>query len=285
MFEFRKLVLVLLTIMTISCEDVIEVETPITPPRLTIDALVRVNKDNPTTKISVKASTTSSFFENVEPTKLDQVVVTNPDYIPTSPLDEQALTLSEVSPGVYEGEKNTVFFTEGELQLAIEHDGQRYLAVTSFAPGAKIDTIEQGDNSLFSENDKEIIISFTDDGELDNFYLFDFGRGEYLVTEDEFYQGQTFIFSYFIEDEGNRKVDIALLGVDKPFYNYMNQLIVQAGGDQGPFQTPSATVRGNIINITDIDTTGSFDNVENPNNFALGYFAVCETSEASIILE
>ncbi len=285
MFDLKKLVLVLLTFMTISCEDVIEVETPSTPPRLTIDALVRVNKDIATTKISVKAGTTSSFFEDVEPTKLDQVVVFNPDYIPTSALDEGALTLSEVSPGVYEGEKNTKFFTEGELQLAIEHDGQSYLALTSFASGAKIDTIEQGDNSLFSENDKEIIISFTDDGEIDNFYLFDFGRGDYLVTEDKFYQGQTFTFSYFVEDGAGRKVDVALLGVDKPFYDYMDQLIVQAGGNQGPFQTPSATVRGNIINITDIDTTGSFDTIENSNNFALGYFAICETFETSIILE
>ena len=285
MFDLKKLVLVLLTFMTISCEDVIEVETPSTPPRLTIDALVRVNKDIATTKISVKAGTTSSFFEDVEPTKLDQVVVFNPDYIPTSALDEGALTLSEVSPGVYEGEKNTKFFTEGELQLAIEHDGQSYLALTSFASGAKIDTIEQGDNSLFSENDKEIIISFTDDGEIENYYLFDFGRGEYLVTEDKFYQGQTFTFSYFIEDDANRKVDISLLGVDKPFYDYMDQLIVQAEGNQGPFQTPSATVRGNIINITDIDTTGSLDTIENSNNFALGYFAVCETFETSIILK
>ena len=88
-----------------------------------------------------------------------------------------------------------------------------------------------------------------------------------------------------IEDDANRKVDISLLGVDKPFYDYMDQLIVQAEGNQGPFQTPSATVRGNIINITDIDTTGSLDTIENSNNFALGYFAVCETFETSIILK
>jgi hypothetical protein len=174
---------------------------------------------------------------------------------------------------------------EGELQLAIEHEGQRYLALTRYARSASFDDIAQGDNKLFSENDKEIKISFSDDGEINNYYLFDFGRGDYLVTEDEFYQGQTFSFSYFIEDGVGRKVEVSLLGVDEPFYNYMNQLIVQAGGDQGPFQTPSATVRGNIINVTGIDNINSFDNVENSNNFALGYFAVCETFETSIILE
>lgn len=286
MFELRKLfILLVLTSLSFSCEDVIEVDTPTTPPRLTIDALVRVDSNNPTTKITVKAGVTSSFFADVEPTSLDQVVLLNPDYIPTSASDAPAVTLTEVAPGIYEGEKDTKFFTEGELQLALEHDGQRYLAMTRYASSSRIDNIEQGDNSLFSENDKEIKISFSDDGSINNFYLFDFGRGDYLVTEDEFYQGQTFSFSYFIEDGVGRIVDVALLGVDEPFYNYMNQLIVQAGGNQGPFQTTAATVRGNIINITDIDNINSFDNVENSNNFALGYFAVCETFETSIVLE
>ncbi|MFS4448567.1 DUF4249 family protein [Maribacter sp. 2307UL18-2] len=285
MNDLRKLLFCFLAGLIFSCEDVIEVDTPSSPPRLTIDALVRIDSSQPTTTISVKAGVTSSFFVEVEPTDLNQIFLINPDYVPTSPLDERSIPLTEVAPGVYEGTKNTTFFTEGELQLVIEHEGQRYLALTRYAPSARIDSIEQGDNSLFSENDKEIKISFSDDGAIDNFYLFDFGRGDYLVTEDEFYQGQSFNFSYFIEDGAGRKVDIALLGVDEPFYNYMNQLIVQAGGDQGPFQTPAATVRGNIINVTDIDNIDSFDNVENSDNFALGYFAVCETFESTIILE
>jgi hypothetical protein len=53
----------------------------------------------------------------------------------------------------------------------------------------------------------------------------------------------------------------------------MNQLIVQSGGDQGPFQTPAATVRGNIINTNNLD------------NFALGYFAVCQEYVETIVLE
>ncbi len=286
MIELKRTFFLLFFIcLSFSCEDVIDVETPNTPTRLTIDALVRIDTEDPTTKITVRAGVTSSFFTDVEPTTLDQISVINPDYVPASPLDERVITLIEVAPGEYQGEKNTKFFTEGELQLIIEHEGQRYLALTRYARSSRIANIEQGDNMLFSENDKEIKISFSDDGEIDNFYLFDFGRGDYLVTEDEFYQGQSFGFSYFIEATEGRKVDVALLGVDEQFYNYMNQLIVQAGGDQGPFQTPSATVRGNIINVTNIDNINSFDNVEDSNNFALGYFAVCETFETSIVLE
>ena len=53
----------------------------------------------------------------------------------------------------------------------------------------------------------------------------------------------------------------------------MNQLIVQSGGDQGPFQTPAATVKGNIINTTNAD------------NFALGYFAIGQVFNDTLIIE
>ena len=36
-----------------------------------------------------------------------------------------------------------------------------------------IDNIEQGYNTLFGGDEKEVIISFTDNEEQDNFYLFD----------------------------------------------------------------------------------------------------------------
>ena len=37
-----------------------------------------------------------------------------------------------------------------------------------------LDNIEQGDDTLFDENETEIIVTFTDDGSRDDFYLFDF---------------------------------------------------------------------------------------------------------------
>jgi len=276
-----------MALLFVGCEDVVEIEVPQTPPRLSIDGLVRLDASQAITTVQIKASLTSSFFENVTPAELNSISIINPDYEPTSPLDSQALGLVEVAPGIYEGSKGTIFFTEGELQLAIEHEDQRYLALTRFIPSSPIISLEQGDGTLFSGNETEIEVTFTDDVDRDDFYLVDLDFGDYLVTEDEFYNGQTFKFSYFYDDgvQAGREINISLLGVDEPFYNYMNQLIVQAGGDQGPFQTPSATVRGNIINITEIDNINSFDNVENSDNFALGYFAVCQTFTETIVVE
>ena len=83
----------------------------------------------------------------------------------------------------------------------------------------------------------------------------------------------------------DKTINIGLLGADESFYNYMNQIIVQSGGDQGPFQTPAATVRGNIINITGIDNSDIFDNVGRNDNFALGYFAIVQEYKESIVID
>lgn len=56
----------------------------------------------------------------------------------------------------------------------------------------------------------------------------------------------------------------------------MNQLIQQSGADNGPFSTPATTVRGNIVNVG--DTAES-------NNFALGYFAICQTFSDSLLIK
>jgi hypothetical protein len=276
-----------LTLLFLGCEDVVDIDTPVTPPRLFIDALLRLDINETTTTIRVEAGTTSSFFDAVNPAELTNISLLNVDYEPSSALDQNFVVFSEVSPGVYEGSKSTNFFTSGELQLFIEHEGQRYLARTEYVPGSPISSLEQGDDTLFSGNETEVEISFEDNGERDDFYLLDLDFGDYLVTEDEFYNGQTFNFSYFYDEEveAGTEINISILGVDEQFYNYMNQITVQAEGDQGPFQTPSATVRGNIINITNIDNINSFDNVEDSNNFALGYFAVCQTFSDSIIIE
>ncbi|MFS4492103.1 DUF4249 family protein [Maribacter sp. 2308TA10-17] len=280
--------ILLIIIYITGCEDVVDIDTPVTPPRLYIDAVVRLDETSAVTTIQVKAGTTSSFFNEVEPAELTNVSLIGVGYEPTSALDLNIVVFSEVSAGVYEGSKSTNFFiSSSELQLFIEHEGQRYLARTQYVPSSPITNLEQGNETLFSGNETEVKVAFVDNGDSNDFYLFDLDFGDYLVTEDEFYQGQTFEFSYFYDDKVKvgSEINISLLGVDEQFYNYMNQLIVQAGGDQGPFQTPSATVRGNIINITNIDNINSFDNVEDSDNFALGYFAVCQTFTETIIIE
>lgn len=262
--------IVLVLLVFSGCQDVIEVEVPNDKPRLSIDALVRVNANEPLAQIKVKATETTSFFEEISPADLSEVYIVN-----TTDNSQIDLIEEPLGSGIYISEWPINNMLQGELQLTIFFKGEVYTAKTSYVPTVPLDAINQGDGTLFSGEETEVVLSFTDEPNREDFYLFDFDFNEYLVSEDTFYPGQSFEFSYFYEDglESGRELNISIIGVDEPFYNYMNQLIVQSGGDQGPFQTPSATVKGNIVNTTNAD------------NFALGYFAVCQTYNNIFVIE
>jgi len=268
------------------CEDVIDIDPPAEEPRLWVDALLRIDASQQITTAVVNVGLTSSFIGQIEATDVESITIINEDY-QSDGLDLNVVILNKTGPGQYSGSKNTSFFTSGRLVLTIEHAGERYLAQTEYVPVVPIESLQEGNGTLFTGNETEILISFIDQADRTDFYLFDFSFDEYLVSEDTFYPGQRFQFSYFYEDGllSGQVVDISIIGIDEKFYNYMTQLIVQAGGDQGPFQTPAATVRGNIINVTDIDNIDNFDNVGQTDNFALGYFSVSEEYTDAIIIQ
>ena len=269
--------------MAISCEDVIEVDVPTEEPRLIIDALIRIDTTQQTTIATVKVRETNSFFESNVPADIQQITLTGLEGGLSAVLLEE-----EPGSGIYSKPINTSAFTSGEeIFLQIDFNDEYFVAYAEYVPTVPIDELKNGDGFIFDEDDVEVIITFTDNGTRDDFYLFDFDLGNYLVTEDEFYQGQQFEFSYFYDEgvETGDAVEISIMGVDQDFYNYMDQIIEQSEEDFGPFQTPTVTVRGNIINATEIDNIDNFDNVSMPDNFALGYFAIVQEIKETIVID
>lgn len=297
--NLRFLSTILLLVALLSCEDVIDVEVPTEEPRLNVNALLKVDISQPFVPVEVKVSLTNNFFEEIPVTKAESIVILMEE------LDEDGIvvrsfssSLAEKVPntGIYAPDPNfssdqripTVILQDNiDFSLIIRHNGRTYLAKTKYVPTNPIDTLLQGNGSLFSGDETEVIITFTDDFVRDDFYLFDFDFGEYLVTEDEFYKGQQFEFSYFYdrEFESGRELEISIVGVDEELYNYMNQLIVQSGETQGPFQTPVATVRGNIFDVTNLDNIDVFDNVDQPNVFPLGYFGIVQEYKRTLTIK
>ncbi|HAF78916.1 MAG: DUF4249 family protein [Maribacter dokdonensis] len=298
----RFILIILGFILFISCEDVIEVELPENDTRLVVNGVIRVDENQEFLPIEIAVSESSSFFDENTVASLKSAII----YYGTPNADAPEIlegggisNLAEVEPGSGIWVPDPSFdsdqrirvssIEEGDVfQLILETENEQFFATTTYVKSVPIDSLEQGDETLFSGDETEVIVTFTDPGESNDFYLLDLDFGEFLVTEDEFYQGQTFVFSYFYDNElainTSSVVNISLLGVDEQFYNYMNQIIVQSGGDQGPFQTPAATVRGNIINVTGIDNDEVVDNVERSDNFALGYFAIVEEYTDSITI-
>lgn len=251
-------------ILFTSCEDVVQIDVPTEEPRLVIDAsLSFFNPGDPSMDESnIKLSLTAPFFDSSIPAVGNATVfITN--------LEDNTVTLFPESGimGVYRPE-NGLFRPRFNIdyELTVIYAGETYNATTRYIPSVPIDAVEQGDGVLFDGDETEVIISFTDDGNRDDFYLFDFDFDLYLANEDKFYQGQQFNFSYFYEEMVvGQQITIKILGIDQRFFTYMELLIEQSGQNSGgPFEAPPASVRGNIVNTA------------NPDNFALGYFNLSE---------
>jgi len=295
----KKLIVVFLIFSGLySCEDVIEVDLPPDVPKINIDALFRVDINEEFVPVVVKITMTNSFMNEVPVTNVDNIIIIIEELDEFDRIiDTQFSVLAQVDEGsgIYVPDPNTsrderirtsILDKKLRFWLSIRHEDKFYLAQTRYVPTVPIESIVQGDGKLFNDDETEVIVTFTDDPERDDFYVFDFDFTEYLVTEDKFYKGQEFTFSYYYDRtfESGTEIEISIMGSDDIFYRYMDQLIEQRDLE-GPFQTPVSTVRGNIFDATGIDNRDLFDNVERPGEFPLGYFAIVQEYKYPLIIE
>lgn len=269
----------------LSCEDVIEVDLSEQEQRLVIDAVMRVDASETFTQVFVKVSLTSAFFSEPTPVVLDQITLIDIDGQGNPGPGTDVLNETEPGSGVYTRFVETEAFLRDTWLLQVNYQGQIYLAQSKFVPTVPIDGMVQGDGTIFDDTDTEVIVTFTDPGGRDDYYLFDFGFGNFLTTDDQFYQGQSFQFSYFYREQDVKpgdEIEVSILGVDQGFYSYMELIIDQSEEEFGVFETPSVTVRGNFINATDINNIDVTNNVNASNNFALGYFAIVQEFKKSL---
>ena len=77
----RKYLLIIPVLFLItSCEDVVEIDTPTEPPRLFVDAVIRVDTEMEMTNVSFTVGETSNFFDEPQPAELNEIQITNIGY-------------------------------------------------------------------------------------------------------------------------------------------------------------------------------------------------------------
>ena len=164
--------------------------------------------------------------------------------------------------------------------MTIIREGQTYTAVEKMISVAPITKIVQTNRGGFAGNTIEIKAFYNDEAAEDNYFLYRYVystqiKSNYSVAEDKFFQGNEFFsISQNNELKAGDKLEISHFGISKLYFNYMNVLVNIAGNTNGsPFQSPPATVRGNIINLTNFD------------NFALGYFSVSEVDTKNYVVQ
>jgi hypothetical protein len=283
----------------ISCEDVIEVDLPTGDSRLIVDGLIRVDTTETYIPVAIKVSESTGFFEEIPVASLESIIIIYEQIEDGIVVFTGSSSLAEIEPGsgIYEPDPNfdsdqriptSVLQRENlRFNLIIRHRGRQYIAQTFYVPSVPVDNLEQGTGTLFEGDETEVLVSFTDNPDRVDFYLFDFGFDEFLTSEDEFYQGQQFQFSYFYDEEfdAGTELEISIMGIDQEFFNYMDLILEQTQQSFGFFETPRATVRGNIIDITDLDNINVTDNTNQPDVFPLGYFAIVQEFKETLVIQ
>lgn len=263
MKKIFKIVFILIALT--ACEDVIDVDVNNAEPRLVIDASIHWLKGTNGNTQLIQLSLTAPYFDDTVPPATGAIVSISDSN------NNIFIFIEEGSLGIYKNENFLPVI--GEIyNLNILYNNETYLATENMTPVVPIESVEQKNDGGFSGEEIEIKAFYTDPGNTENYYLFEFlvlnKNGSTLeVYDDEFTDGNQIFAFYSDEDlESGDQLLIRNSGISERTYEFLNILLQQTDEDSGdPFETQPATVRGNCINQT------------NPDNFPLGYFRVSET--------
>lgn len=270
----KKVLFVCSVLLLISCQEVVKVDLDTAAPRLVVDASIDWEKGTTGNHQVVKLSTTTGFYSNVIPNVSSAIVfVTNSS--------NTIFNFIEEVPNSGEYICNNFVPIIGEnYVLTVNYAGQTYVASEKMMPVPNITSIAQRNDAGFNGSDIEVKFYFQDNGLENNYYMSRFvttkkNIPEFEVFDDRFQQGNQIFGLYSSSDiKPNDSIDYALFGISLKYYNYMNILLSIAGTNGGsPFQTPPATVRGNLVNQN------------NEDNYCLGYFRLCEVDKMHYIVQ
>lgn len=262
------LIVFFISLFFASCEEVVDVDLDTAPPKLVIEAAINWEKGTTGNEQTIKLTTTTGYFENVIPTVSGALIDIKNSH------GEQFNFIEVKKSGVYICSNFKPVIDE-QYTLTVVSRGSRYIATETLKSVAPIMRIEQNNEGGFTGKDIEIKAFYNDPADAANFYLYKYVysnkiKSTFYVDEDKFFNGNEF-FSLSDDEDlkiGN-EIEITHFGISKQYYNYMSILVSIAGNNVGgPFQSPPATVKGNIVNVT------------NKENYPLGYFSLCETSTA-----
>jgi len=232
---FKNLILLLVVLSSISCQDVIELELSGTDIKPVISASI-TDGGSP---ITVSITRSSEFYNNDQPEAITEAEVNITDENGVS----YSLTTSE--PGIY-----TTTELEGTLgatyKMEIKADGNDYQA-TATIPKTKVEidsiTFEFEEETLFGKEGFYPKIYFTDPASEENYYRFIFlvngqpfnyawdeeGEDPELDSEislyrDKYSNGGLQDYDVFYHLKKGDELTVELQHLDEPTYSYLRTL-------------------------------------------------------------
>lgn len=256
-----------------SCEEVVAVDLNTAPPKLVIEASIIWKKETNGKQQSIKLTTTTDYYNN-------KIPIVSGAIIGIKNSSNKLFKFIEIpKTGVYVCTDFTAVINE-TYTLNVQVNGATYTATETLQAVAPITDITQNNQGGFTRKDIEIKTYYTDPANESNYYLYRYSypnqvRSSYYVDQDQYFNGNTFFSISQNEDlKVKDTIEIIHYGISKAYYNYLSVLISITGSSTGgPFQSPPATVRGNIINTT------------NSTNYPLGYFSLSEMDSRKYIIQ
>jgi hypothetical protein len=264
----------ILTVLLFSnCEKVVDIDVPTIEPKLIIDASFEVlfNESPVTANVDVKLKLSTDYFDETIPTVSDAIVFL------TNTTDGSVINFSDVNlNGNFAPIINFIPKDAIEYELTVVYKSEIYKGTATKVKSTQIDSAIQGDETLFSGKETEVKVTFKDNGDNENYYLFNFTNNLFLPLEDRFFNGTNYNFSFFYQEEEIEvptNVTVTMSGITKDYFTYFRILQNQSGtSGGGPFQSVPSSLLGNVINTT------------NEANFPLGYFHISETDTINLDL-
>ncbi|MFT5252442.1 MAG: hypothetical protein ACI87N_001452 [Flavobacteriales bacterium] len=256
-----------------SCEEVVQIDLNNAAPRIVVEAAIRWQKGTSGSLQKIKLTTTAGYYDTAIPIVSGAVVTVKNSA-------NLIFTFNEINgTGEYVC-SNFIPVINDEYTLTVTSKGQKYTATETLKSVAPIVEIIQNDKGGFTGNNIEIKTYFNDPANESNYYLYNYSYSSqvlqnYYVDEDTSYQGNKFFsISQSNKIKKNDKIMVTHFGISKSYYNYLRILLsIASNGGGSPFQSPPATVRGNLINITNAD------------NYPLGYFSLSESDKREFIIQ
>src|SRR5690606_11005706 len=146
-----------------------------------------------------------------------------------------------------------IYYEFQKQSIMVDEEGN-YVSITLSDPSTKNDHYKW----KFYINDE--VQNKTDDLYYANYMIFN-GTENIIIT----------FGNHILKDNDHTRVE--QMSISEGAYNFLNLLFLQTAGVGSQFDSPPATVKGNIINRS------------NPENYALGYFMVSAIETAEIVIE
>src|SRR5690606_29660591 len=191
------IIILILTFIITSCEDVIDVDLNNAEPRLVIDASIKWVKGTTGNEQSIKLTLTAPYFDTEIPPATGAEIT-------LSDSSNTYIFTEDGNTGIYNNDTFIPVIDE-IYTLTINYEGEVYTATETLKSVVPIEFVEQNNEGGFSGEETELKAYYTDPTDEENYYFFEFISDipvipSLEVYEDEFTNGNQ-IFGFYTEED------------------------------------------------------------------------------------